>query len=189
MRRACFKGRSPFSAAYFNAVCDICRICLAGIVAIDREQWHAEITHFSEQAIQGGLINHRAAQQGHAIVFQRDGQSFKPVRPLMTQMAFDPDLIDHGLTWINYWVAFIHILLFPLHHSAQHGGSSHKPPCGSVYAVAAARMRLSDFTVFTPTTSRYRTIQISAMVGTMTMNGWICLWKSGTRNAVIRCTK
>ena len=39
--------------------------------------------------------------------------------------------------------------------------------CSSIYA--AARISLSGFTVFTPTTSRYRTIQISAMIGTMTM--------------------
>ena len=58
-----------------------------------------------------------------------------------------------------------------------------------VYAAAAARICLSEFTVFTPTTSRYNTIQISAMAGTMTMNAWICSWKSGTRNAVMRCTR
>ena len=57
---------------------------------------------------------------------------------------------------------------------AHHGSPPHGPPvCSSVYAVAA-RMRVYGFTVFTPTTSKYRTIQISAMVGTMTMNAWIC---------------
>ena len=102
MRRAYFKGQSPFSAAYFNAVCDICRICLAGIVAIDREQWHAEITHFSEQAIQGGLINHQASEQGHAIVFQRDRESIKPVCPIAAQVSVEPELIDRGLTLIDH---------------------------------------------------------------------------------------
>jgi len=32
----------------------------SGFMHTRRVQWHCYITHFSEQAIQGGLINHRA---------------------------------------------------------------------------------------------------------------------------------
>ena len=84
----------------FNALCGICRICLAGVGAIDRKQWHTEITHFSEQAIQCGLIDYLPPEQGLAVVLERDGQTLKPVSPLRTQMALDPDLIDYWLTWI-----------------------------------------------------------------------------------------
>ncbi len=61
----------------------------------DREQWHAYIAHFSEQAMQRGLIDHRAGQQRLAVVCKPDGQAAKPVCPLAAQMALDPDLIDH----------------------------------------------------------------------------------------------
>ena len=67
----------------------------------DREQWYSYITHFSEQAMQGGLIDYRTGEKGLAIVFQCDGQTLKPVGLMMTQMTLDSDLIDTGLTWIN----------------------------------------------------------------------------------------
>ena len=31
----------------------------------------------------------------------------KPVCPLTTQMALEPDLIDQGLTWICFWIDFV----------------------------------------------------------------------------------
>ena len=170
--------------------------CLIGINGIYREQWRSQIAYFFQQSMQCSLIDHCASQERIAVIFQCDGQSFKPFCPLMTQMALDPDLIDHWLIWINVlgcvYLTFCCstvMTTFPLPLRTTRRPVSRAAVCSSVYAVAAARMRLSGFTVFTPTTSRYRTIQISAMVGTMTMNGWICSWKSGTRNAVIRCTR
>jgi hypothetical protein len=35
-------------------------LCLVRCDTIDREQWHANIPHFFEHAMQGGLIDHRA---------------------------------------------------------------------------------------------------------------------------------
>ncbi len=52
--------------------------------------------------MQRGLVNHRAGDKSITVVFQRDGQAPKPVCPLRTQMALDPDLIDHGLTGVSY---------------------------------------------------------------------------------------
>ena len=46
--------------------------------------------------MQRGLVNYRAGQKRIAVLFQRDGQALKPVCPLMTQMALEPDLIDQG---------------------------------------------------------------------------------------------
>ena len=57
--------------------------------------------------MQRGLVNHRAGQERIAVLFQRDGQALKPVCPLRTQMALEPDLIDHGLTWSRFWVEFV----------------------------------------------------------------------------------
>ena len=74
---------------------------------IDRDQGHAQITHLFEQSMQCGLIDHWAGQKRIAVFLQRDGQALKPVCPLLDQMAFDPDLIDHGLTWSRFWFAFV----------------------------------------------------------------------------------
>ena len=73
--------------------------------------------------MQSGLVNYRASYKRIAVVFQRDGQALKPVCPLRTQMAFDPDLIDHGLTWIRFWVEFVWHYFVPVvagHNSPFH---------------------------------------------------------------------
>ena len=49
--------------------------------------------------------------------------------------------------------------------------------CGSVHS--AARMRSSGFMVFTPITSRYRTIEISAIADGMTTKAWKSLAEVG----------
>jgi hypothetical protein len=82
---------------------DPCHGLMSGpsVSSDDREQWQADITHFSEQAKQRGLVNDGAGQKRLAVLFQRDAQAAKPVCPVRTQMALDPDLIDHGLIWIS----------------------------------------------------------------------------------------
>src|SRR6266566_5740916 len=72
--------------------------------ANDREQWQADIAHFSEHAMQCGLIDHRAGEKRLAVVESREGQTLKPVCPLAAQMALDSDLIDPGLIWITFRV-------------------------------------------------------------------------------------
>ena len=57
--------------------------------------------------MQRGLVNHRAGEERIAVLFQRDGQAAKPVCPLRTQMALEPDLIDHGLAWISCRVGIV----------------------------------------------------------------------------------
>lgn len=73
----------------------------------DFEQRQAEITHPAEQAVQGCLINHRAGEQRIAVFLQRDGQAIKPVCPLRTEMALDPNLIDHWPAWISCWMRLV----------------------------------------------------------------------------------
>ena len=43
----------------------------------------------------------RSAQEYISIFFQCDGQSLKPVHPLLTQMTFNLDLKDLGLIWVT----------------------------------------------------------------------------------------
>ena len=57
--------------------------------------------------MQRRLIDYRTGYKRIAVVFQRDGQTLKPGCPLTTQMAFNSDLIDHGLTWISFQVVFV----------------------------------------------------------------------------------
>ena len=63
--------------------------------------------------MQRGLVNHRAGKKCVAVIFQRDGQTLKPVGPLAAQMAFDPDLIDYGLIRVSFWVDFVCHFLVP----------------------------------------------------------------------------
>jgi hypothetical protein len=80
----------------------------------DGEQRQTEITDFSEQAMQGSLIDHWALKQCLAVVLQRDGHAVKPRRPLLTQVTLEPDPIDHGLIWISVWIALVRHHLVPI---------------------------------------------------------------------------
>ena len=50
------KGKPPFQGAYIHLLFDIWRIRLAVFERTDRDQRHAQITHFFEQAMQRGLV-------------------------------------------------------------------------------------------------------------------------------------
>jgi len=54
-----YSSKFTLIQSFFSCLTGFCH-CLVGFHAHDREQWHCYITHFSEQAIQGGLIDHRA---------------------------------------------------------------------------------------------------------------------------------
>ncbi len=69
--------------------------------AIDREQGHAQIAHFLQYAMQCSLIEYRSCEQRIAVLFPGDGQPLEPLRPLLTQMTLDPDLIKPWLTFIG----------------------------------------------------------------------------------------
>ena len=43
--------------------------------------------------MQRRLIDHRTGEQRLAVVFQRDGEAIKPVCPMTTQVALEPDLV------------------------------------------------------------------------------------------------
>ena len=62
------------------------------------------------------LIGHLAGEERRAVVFQRDIQLLKPVRPLAAKMALDSDLIGHWLACFTIWAAFVQhfAILLPL---------------------------------------------------------------------------
>ncbi len=53
--------------------------------------------------MQRRLVNHRTAKKRVAVIFQRDGYAFEPVRPLWGQVACDPDFVAGGvsLRWFH----------------------------------------------------------------------------------------
>jgi hypothetical protein len=71
-------------------------VCLFGINLIDRDQWHSQITHFFQQSMQCSLIDPGANQKRIAVGLERDGHAAEPVCSVITEMAFDPDVIDHA---------------------------------------------------------------------------------------------
>lgn len=53
---------------------------MLGINLNNRDQRQTEIAHLSEQAVQRGLVGHRAGEQRIPVGFQREGQTLKPDR-------------------------------------------------------------------------------------------------------------
>ncbi len=66
-----------------------------------------EITHVVRQAMQRGLVNHRAGQGRIAVAFQIDCAAAKPVCPLTIKMALYADLTEHWWTWISLGAEFV----------------------------------------------------------------------------------
>jgi hypothetical protein len=66
-----------------------------------------ETTHVVRQAMQRGLVNHRAGHGRIAVVFQIDCPTTKPVCPLTIKMALYADLTEHSWTWISLGAEFV----------------------------------------------------------------------------------
>ena len=73
---------------------------LFGINLNDRDQWQAEITHFPEQAMQRGLIDHRARQDGCSVAFVGDAQALKPVGPPVIKVSLEANFVQSRLVMI-----------------------------------------------------------------------------------------
>jgi len=74
---------------------------------LNRDQGYTKITRFLKQAIQRGLIDDRAGQERITVLFEGDGEALEPIGPLRSQVAFEPDLIDHHSTWVTFGVEFV----------------------------------------------------------------------------------
>ena len=69
---------------------------VGGLEGCDRDQGGAEVAHLGEQAVQLGLVGHRAAQGGGAVVLADEGQSVEPARPVLVEVSPDPELVRRG---------------------------------------------------------------------------------------------
>ncbi len=68
--------------------------------------------------MQGGLISHRAAQERVAVLFQRDGQAVKPLRPAGLQVSLEADFVipiafEVGVSIILCLMFFLSLLICP----------------------------------------------------------------------------
>src|SRR6266568_9114934 len=69
------------------------RIGLVGLDRSDRDQWQAYVAHFLEQAIQRGLVDHRAMDDGGAVAFVGEAQSVKPGGPSGIEVPLEADFV------------------------------------------------------------------------------------------------
>src|SRR6266542_6161818 len=71
-----------------------------GINLHDRKQWQAEITHLSEQAIQRGLIDDRASEDGCSVACVAEAQARKPVSPPCIKVSLEANLVPSRLVMV-----------------------------------------------------------------------------------------
>ena len=52
----------------------------------------AEIAHLREETVQGGLVGHRPTERGRAVVLADQRHPVEPGRPVLGEVALDPEL-------------------------------------------------------------------------------------------------
>ena len=74
-----------------------------------RDQWEAQVTHFAEQAVQRGLVDHRAMEDGGAVALVGEAQPVKPGGSASIEVPLEADCVTSGLvTVVNGYVSFTH---------------------------------------------------------------------------------
>src|SRR4051812_46402654 len=91
---------TPFLKLVIWSGLDIRPIRLFGINKHDRKQWQAEITHFPEEAIQRGLIDHRASQDGCSVACVGEAHVLKRFGPPDIKVSLEANLILSRLVMI-----------------------------------------------------------------------------------------
>ena len=66
----------------------------------DRKQWQTEIAHFPEHAIQRGLIDHRASEDGCPVACVGETQAFEPVGPAGIKVSLEANFVPSRLVII-----------------------------------------------------------------------------------------
>src|SRR3712207_1534559 len=61
--------------------------------ASQRDDRHSQVANAGEQAVQGGLVQGRAAEGGRALNLMREGQPIRPGGPAGIEMALQADLV------------------------------------------------------------------------------------------------
>ena len=85
---------------------DIWLVRMVGIKLHDREQWQAEVADSPEHAVQRGLVDDRALDEGGAVALVAEVQAIKPNGPAGIQVPLQANCIVSGL------VRFAHGALF-----------------------------------------------------------------------------
>ena len=76
------------------------------------DQWQAEIAHFGKQAMQRGLVDDRAADNGCAVALSAEAQSVEPGGPSGLEVTLQADLVVSRLvTSARRCVCVTHVLL------------------------------------------------------------------------------
>jgi hypothetical protein len=65
----------------------------SGSTLSDRDQRQTHVADLLEQAIQRGLVDHRALDEGGAVVLVGDGQSVEPAGPSGIQVPLEADFV------------------------------------------------------------------------------------------------
>ena len=73
---------------------------LCGINFHDRKQWQAKITYVPEHAIQRGLIDERASEDGCSVALMAEPQARKPLGPPGIQMSLEANLVPSRLVLV-----------------------------------------------------------------------------------------
>ena len=85
----------------FTTSASIGGVGLGGIEPHEGEQGDSQILKFPEHAMEFGLVDDWAGQQGVPVGFGGDGHPVEPVVPVRTEMALDPDLVVTGLAGVS----------------------------------------------------------------------------------------
>jgi hypothetical protein len=94
---------------------------------MDRDEQHARITHFSEQAEQCSLVDNPSADQRIAVFIQCEGQAIKPTGPAAIQVSMDANFVLSILVMLLLeWVCSAHIasLYLPSKNTDKYGEAS-----------------------------------------------------------------
>src|SRR5919199_646074 len=61
--------------------------------SIDCDQWDTQIADFAKQAMQRGLVDHRAMDDGCAVALVGEAQAVEPGRPAGLEVPLDSDCV------------------------------------------------------------------------------------------------
>jgi hypothetical protein len=78
---------------------------LIGVDLGDRDQREAGVADFLEQAVQGGLVGHRAEDERGAVGFVGEAQSVEPGDPSGAEVPLDANLVRSGLVMAERLIA------------------------------------------------------------------------------------
>jgi hypothetical protein len=84
---------------------------LVGFDVHDRDQRQAEVAHLPEQAVQRGLVDDGAVDDGRAVVFAGEAQPVKPGGPPRIEVPLEADLVASERVVISVDVAVVLIVL------------------------------------------------------------------------------